>query len=131
MDKAGKKIHVLMIPSWYIPQGGQFCRNQALALCEKGVIANILANVSLSWKKYGLKAFRFPWKFYSSNEDGLIVFRFFSRSIPFLKKTNGILWSWQTLVMFDKYCKKYGKPDIIHVHSVLWGGYAAYLINKK
>ena len=126
-----KTKHILMIPSWYLPQGGQFCRNQAQALNEYGIQTNILANVSLSWMKYRKKIFQFPWRSFTSQEDGLIVFRYFSRSIPLFHKINGILWSWQTLYLFDKYCKQYGKPDIIHVHSVLWAGYAAYLINKK
>lgn len=120
-----------MLPSWYLPEGGQFCRNQAQTLCEKGIKANILANVSLSWRKYKYKAFRFPWFSFTSNEDRLIVFRFFSRGIPFFNNINGILWSWQTVRLFNKYCKQFGKPDLIHVHSVLWGGYAAYLIHKR
>jgi len=120
-----------MLPSWYIPNGGQFCRNQAQALCEKGIQANILANVFMSIKKQGKLLLKFPWFPYSSKEDEIIVYRNFFIAIPFLKITNGLLWSWKTLRMFDKYCTKYGKPDLIHVHSVLWGGYAAYLINKK
>ena len=120
-----------MLPSWYIPHGGYFCRDQAQILCEKGIKANVLANVSISLRKYRLKTFVFPWRFFTSYEDQLIVFRFFTRAIPFLNKTNGIIWSWLTVFMFNKYCKIFGKPDIIHVHSVLWGGYAAYLINKK
>ena len=123
--------HILMIPSWYMPEGGQFCRNQAQVLKEQGIQANVLANVSLSWRKYRQKIFQFPWFSFTNQEDGLIVFRNYFRWLPFFNKTNGILWSWQTVRLFDKYCIQYGKPDIIHVHSVLWGGYAAYLINKK
>jgi glycosyltransferase involved in cell wall biosynthesis len=131
MEDSVKKTHILLLPSWYLPNGGQFCRNQAQALVGKGIKANVLANVSISFRKYGFKAFRLPWNFHTSKEDGLVVFRFFSRSIPYFKKLDSILWCWQTLLMFNRYCKTYGKPDLIHVHSVLWGGYAAYLINKK
>jgi glycosyltransferase involved in cell wall biosynthesis len=131
MNKTENKIHILMLPSWYLPHGGHFCRNQAQALTENGVKVNILANVSISWIKYGKKIFKFRWLPYTSIEDGLVVERFFSRNIPYFKKPNGLLWSWQTLWLYDKYVKKHGKPDLIHVHSVLWGGYAAYLINKK
>lgn len=123
--------HVLLLPSWYLPEGGQFCRNQAQALCEMGIKANVLANVTLSWKKYKKQIFKFPWFSYTSNEDNIIVYRFFHRTIPFIKKMNGLLWSWQTVRLFIKYKKKHGTPDLIHVHSVLWGGYAAYLIQKK
>ena len=33
--------------------------------------------------------------------------------------------------MVESYFAAYGKPDLIHVHSVLWGGYAAKLIKDK
>ena len=131
METNQKKIHILLIPSWYLPEGGQFCRNQAQLLCERGIKVNILANVSISWKKYGLKSLTFPWFSFTSKEDGLLVFRKFSLRIPRLKALNGILWSWQTVKMFDKYVKENGQPDLTHAHSVLWGGYAAYLIYKK
>jgi L-malate glycosyltransferase len=131
MTTIQKDKHILLLPSWYLPEGGQFCRNQAQILCEHGVKANILANVSIPWRKYGWKSLKFPWFSFTSKEEGLLVFRKFSLRIPRLKAFNGILWSWQTLSMFDQYVKENGKPDLIHVHSVLWGGYAAYLINKK
>ena len=120
-----------MLPSWYIPEGGQFCRNQAQVLCKKGLNVNVLANVSISWKKYKFQSFIFPWKTFASEEDGLLVLRKFTRTFPFFRRLNGLIWSWRTLKAFDKYVIIYGKPDLIHVHSVLWGGYAAYLIQKK
>jgi len=131
MKYSNSKGHILMIPSWYLPEGGQFCRNQAQIVTDRGLKANVLANVSLSWKKYKFRNLTFPWHSYTSNEDGLVVFRKFTRRIPILKKINGLWWSWNTLHLFNKYCKIHGVPDLIHVHSVLWGGYAAYLIYKK
>jgi len=131
MRSIKKGIHILLLPSWYIPEGGQFCRNQAKMLCDKELKVSILANVQLSFRKYKFKIFQFPWRSFTCNEDGLLVFRYFWRSIPFFNKINGILWSWQTFYLFNKYCKEHGTPDIIHVHSVLWGGYAAYLIHRR
>lgn len=125
------KKHILILPSWYLPEGGDFSRIQAQILKENGFKGDILANVSISWRKYKLKTFTFQWRSFSSKEDGLLVFRKFSRRIPYLKALNGLIWSWQTVRMFEKYVKKNGNPDLIHVHSVLWGGYAAHLINKK
>jgi glycosyltransferase involved in cell wall biosynthesis len=126
-----ERFHVLMLPSWYIPEGGQFCRNQAQIVCASGVMCNILANVTLSWKKYKWKAFSFSWRNISSYEDNLLVFRTYFRRLPCLNITNGLLWTWKTMRAFEQYCQIYGKPDLIHVHSVLWGGYAAYRIKKK
>ena len=127
-----KKSHVLHLPSWYLPEGGQFCRNQVQALNEDGnVHASILANVTISIKKYGLKTFLFPKKFFLSNEDGIEVYRNYHISLPYFKKRDGVNWAKETLKMYESYCDKFGTPDIIHVHSVLWGGYAAKLIKAK
>lgn len=125
-------LKVLMLPSWYLPEGGQFCRNQAQVLCEMGIQADVLANVTISIRKYGfLNALSFIQRPRFVSEDGLTVMRNYHISFPFFKKLDGLWWSWKTFRLFKKYCKRKGEPDIIHVHSVLWGGYAAYLIKKR
>jgi glycosyltransferase involved in cell wall biosynthesis len=43
----------------------------------------------------------------------------------------GRIWSYITLKLFEKYIKKYGKPDIIHAHNGLWAGYASAKIKQK
>lgn len=131
MNKKIEDIHILKLPSWYLPEGGQFCRNQAQALNAIGIKTNILANVSLSVTKYKKRYFTLPWSSFESKEDGLLVFRHYYRHLPMLNKQNGLRWTSKTLKIFEKYIAKYGKPDLIHVHSVLWGGYAAYLIKQK
>ena len=46
-----RKLHILHLPSWYLPEGGQFCRNQVQALNENGdVYAAVMANVIISIK---------------------------------------------------------------------------------
>ncbi len=127
-----RKLHILHLPSWYLPEGGQFCRNQVQALNENGdVYAAVMANVIISIKKYGLNAFRFPTKFFLSREDNIDVFRNYHISLPFFKKRDSLKWAKETLKMVESYFAAYGKPDLIHVHSVLWGGYAAKLIKDK
>jgi glycosyltransferase involved in cell wall biosynthesis len=131
MNKKIEDIHILKLPSWYLPEGGQFCRNQAQALNAIGIKTNILANVSLSVKKYKKRYFTLPWSSFESKEDNLLVYRHYYRHLPMLNKHNGLRWANKTLKIFEQYMDKYGKPDLIHVHSVLWGGYAAYLIKQK
>ncbi|MHB9056608.1 MAG: glycosyltransferase [Paludibacteraceae bacterium] len=127
-----KKLHILHLPSWYLPEGGQFCRNQVQALNETGeVYASILANVTISTRKYGLKSFLFPKNFFLSHEDDMDVFRNYHISLPRLKKRDALNWSKETLKMIESYFKQFGKPDLIHVHSVLWAGYAAKLVKEK
>ena len=52
-------------------------------------------------------------------------------SFPFFKIRDAGNWSSETLKMFEAYCLQFGKPDLLHVHSVLWAGYAASLIKEK
>lgn len=125
------EYRVLILPSWYLPEGGEFCLDQALFLKERGVKVHILANVTLPWKKYKLKALTSPWNAFESTEKGILVYRNYYRRIPGLDKANIIGWSKATLKLFDKYVKRYGKPDIIHAHSCMWAGYAAALIKEK
>ena len=37
----------------------------------------------------------------------------------------------KTEKVFKRYVSEYGKPDIIHAHSALMGGYMAYLLSKR
>lgn len=131
MSNPVKPYRILQIPSWYLPEGGQFCKDQAIFLKEKGVEVHILANVMLPWKKYGKKALTLPWKSFTSVEDGILTYRYYYRRLPGQNKANIVCWCRRTVKLFDEYVKKYGKPDLIHVHSSTWGGYAAYLIKKK
>lgn len=131
MSNPLKPYRILQLPSWYLPEGGEFCRDQSLFLKRKGLEVHILANVALPWKKYKLKALTFPWHSFESMEDGLLTFRYYYRRIPKLDKANILAWSKRTMILFDEYVKIYGKPDLIHAHSCMWGGYAAYLIKQK
>lgn len=132
MTSPSQKLHILHLPSWYLPEGGQFCRNQVGELHKHGVNARVLANVNISLKKYGFASgFKFRRGVFLSYEDDIQVFRHFHFSFPFFKKIDSRLWVKKTLEIFEKYVKKFGRPDVIHVHSVLWGGYAAKLIKDK
>jgi len=126
-----KKLHILKLPSWHIPQGGGFVRNQTQTLKEKGLIVNILENASLAIRIDKAKYFTLPYNTFLSEEDGLIFFRHFFRDLPKLHKINAKRWIKSTFNFFEKYQKIFGKPDLIHVHSSIWGGYAAYLIKEK
>ncbi|MDR1678798.1 MAG: glycosyltransferase family 4 protein [Prevotellaceae bacterium] len=124
-------MKVLQLPSWYLPEGGQFVLNQSKALQEQGIDVHMLANVVLPWRKYKFGIFRFPCKAFFTNENGILHYRCFSRRIPFTDKKNIEKWTNKTVKLFDEYAKKYGTPDIIHAHSSMWAGYAAALIKEK
>jgi len=131
-----KKLHILKLPSWYTsnfaPIGGRFVADQAQILKSKGVETNVLANVSLTIKNDKAEYFILPYRAFLSEENGLSVFRHYFRCLPkFPKPFNAKRWIKSTLKLFEKYQAQFGKPDLIHVHSAIWGGCAAALIKEK
>ena len=99
-----KKLHVLHLPSWYLPEGGQFCRNQVQALNENyGIYAAILANVTISIRKYRIEAFKFPKKFFMVHEDDIDVFRNYHISLPFFKTIDNLNWVKEIMKMIESY----------------------------
>ncbi|MCR4664515.1 MAG: glycosyltransferase [Paludibacteraceae bacterium] len=127
-------MRVLLLPAWYLPEGGQFVRHQALALREQGVEVHILANVTLGWRKYkwnGLDVASYPLTPFFTEEDGISVLRSFTRPVPKASVINIRLWTRRTLRMYDTYVRRFGHPDLIHAHSATWAAYAAALIKKK
>ncbi len=127
--------HILIIPSWY-PQfsgdiGGSFFREQAIALRKAGYQVGViypqirsLKNIkSILKKPYGLTL---------ENDEGVNTFRWYTVNyIPKSKKYNKTHWIKVALELFDTYVKNFGKPDIIHVHSMLYAGYVAQTIKIK
>ena len=126
-------MSVLELPSWYLPQGGQFVRHQAMALREQGIEVAILANVTMPWRKYIRHAFDglYPMRPFFTEEDGIPNLRHYFRPLPKCEIQNIRLWAKQTARLYDLYVSRYGHPDIIHVHSSTWGAYAASLIKRK
>lgn len=127
--------HILIIPSWY-PQfsgdiGGSFFREQAIALRKAeyrvGVIypqIRSLKNIkSILKKPYGLTV---------ENDEGVNTLRWYTANyFPKVKGYNKNHWIKVALRLFELYVKKFGKPDIIHVHSMLYAGYVAKIIESK
>lgn len=128
-------MHILIIPSWY-PQfsgdiGGSFFREQAIALrkaeYQVGVIypqIRSLKNIkSILKKPYGLAV---------EIDEGVNTLRWYTANyIPKNKSYNKSHWIKIALKLFDTYVEQFGKPDIIHVHSMLYAGFAAQLIYEK
>jgi glycosyltransferase involved in cell wall biosynthesis len=124
-------MRILQLPSWYLPEGGQFCLNQSLALQERGIEVHILANVVLPWRKYKFSVLRYPFNSFFTVENDIPMYRYYSWKYPFVDIPNIEKWTKKTVNLFDQYKEKYGMPDIIHVHSSMWGGYTAALIKEK
>lgn len=125
---------VLIIPSWYPTEEnnilGIFFKEQAAALkkhgCEVTVLypeIRTLRSYSSSWKQ-GVQI---------AEEDGLKVYRYKTYNplparVPF---SNAFVFYNRLKKLYKEMVRKDGKPDIIHAHSVLWGGWAAAKIAEE
>ncbi|MBN1463377.1 MAG: glycosyltransferase [Paludibacteraceae bacterium] len=124
-------MKIVQLPSWYLPEGGQFCLHQSLALQDAGIEVHILANVVLPWRKYKLSLLKYPFNAFFTKENNIPIYRYYSWKFPFVDEPNIKKWAHKTVRLFDAYQKEHGLPDIIHAHSSMWAGYAASLIKEK
>lgn len=126
-------MHILLIPSWYKtvkePFMGTFFEEQARALIRLGHQVGILyPEYSPLSNFFGIKDVNN--EFYDDN--GLPTYTINVQSkIPRLRKLS--YWSFGKTVnkIFEEYISKYGTPDVIHAHSIFFGGIAAKFIAKQ
>ena len=124
-------MHILEIPSFFTPYGGEFCLEQAKALKALGHEVRILSNVQLGIT-IGLKDYLLlPYRRDEYQCDGITICRSFQRGVPRMIHHNMMRWVTIVESMFRDYVRRYGKPDIIHAHCAKWAGYAAMKICQK
>ena len=124
-------MHILEIPSFFTPYGGEFCLDQAKALKAVGHEVRILSNVQLGFSIGGKDYFVLPSCRYEHEKDGITVYQSFERGVPKAVRWNMKKWVAIVCDMFDDYVARYGKPDILHAHCAKWAGYAAMKISQK
>ena len=124
-------MHILEIPSFFTPYGGEFCLDQAKALKAVGHEVRILSNVQLALTIGAKDYFSLPYRFYEHEMDGITVCQSFQRGVPKAIRWNAKRWVAVVCQMFDDYVARYGKPDILHAHCAKWAGYAAMKIGRK
>lgn len=125
------RMHILEIPSFFMPYGGEFCLDQAKALKEQDHKVRILSNVQLSIKRDLDGYLSLPFGREEHVMDGITVIQSYQRGIPKVVKPNVNRWVKIVQSMFRKYVAKYGQPDVLHAHCAKWAGYAAMLISKE
>lgn len=123
-------MHILEIPSFFTPYGGEFCLEQAKALMALGHEVRILSNVQLGVSIKGKDYMVLPFYRYEHQRDGILIYQSFQRGLPRMIHHNVMRWVSIVESMFQDYVKKYGIPDILHAHCAKWGGYAAMKISK-
>ena len=124
-------MHILEIPSFFTPYGGEFCLDQAKALKAVGHEVRVLSNVQLALTIGAKDYFSLPYRFYEHEMDGITICQSFQRGVPKAIRWNAKRWVAIVCQMFDDYVARYGKPDILHAHCAKWAGYAAMKIGRK
>ena len=124
-------MHILEIPSFFTPYGGEFCLDQASALARLEHEVRILSNVQLSLTISPKGYLSFPFRRYLHEMNGITIYQSFQRGIPKQVKWNVERWVAIVCDMFDDYVARYGKPDILHAHCAKWAGYAAMKIAQQ
>ncbi|HOT89788.1 MAG TPA: glycosyltransferase family 4 protein, partial [Bacteroidales bacterium] len=129
-------MHVLIIPSWYKtdkePFLGTFFEEQARMLQRKGIKVGILYPLH---QKSFIKSFTSSFVSRTAFDDkGL--YTLYSKTKPWLPTLMGNYLNKIGIVKyayssFLAYCKINGTPDIIHSHSIYWGGVVAHYISQK
>lgn len=130
-------MHVLIIPSAYpteeFPLSSIFYKEQALAIKEQGHKVGVIFSETRRVSKISYNMLtKNHFQIDKYDEDGLITYRLHGWNIFTMRGYAGInLWVKQSLKLFEKYISSEGVPDIIHVHSALYGGLAALQIKNK
>lgn len=124
-------MHILEIPSFFPPYGGEFCLEQAKALAAQGHEVRIVSNVQLGVTG-GVRPFvSLPFTRFEHEMDGIVVYQSYQRGCPKAVRYNVRRWVAIVRSMVREYITKYGRPDMLHAHCVKWAGYAVMLLSRE
>lgn len=128
-------MNILIIPSWYpaTPHdiNGSFFREQAIALKRAGLHVGVIYPQLISLRNWS-SLLRAGQTLRSQVDEGVPTYRSPRMNLfPRIPRGIDFLWRNNGLRLFDHYCKKHGRPDLIHVHSMLHAGSLAYEIKAR
>lgn len=127
-------MHILIIPSWYpvtpVDPGGSFFREQAQALVRNGCRVGVIYPQHRSLRQW-TSAFIGKYGISEESDVGLTTLRYHGMNwFPRFPIFGGRYWVRHAEKLYIDYIKKYGKPDLIHAHSLLHAGRAALHISR-
>jgi len=128
-------VRVLVFPSWYPPDGGSFFVEQIQALQKIGIKdISVLYAEPVGLRKIfsnGFKSTIRKFRIERNEEFGIITIRKKYYQLPKFQLVNLYLQTKAFLCLFDQFQKDNRMPDVIHVHSAVWAGWAAYKIKQR
>lgn len=127
------ELHVLKIPSWYPtkfnPISGIFFQDQAIELTKFNIKVGIIYSHLLSAKNANFSSILKKRNTEITGENGLNVLRTWRWAIPKFHRFNRKLWEKDIMRLLEIYISYYGRPHIIHAHSIIWAGVVAQKIS--
>jgi glycosyltransferase involved in cell wall biosynthesis len=128
---------IVVLPSFYPMKlnyvRGNFFEEQTRLLKRKGADVTIIFNENRSLKSFTLKKLKhiyFQTQF--ELEDNLPVLRRLAWNVVPTKFALGqSIWIKSSIKLVEIYIKKYGKPDLFHVHCAINAGSVALYFKKK
>lgn len=128
-------MRILVLPSWYPPDGGEFFRQQSHSVSRQGhVVKVIVCNATsirtpLKWLKSAVSLF--VGKFTDDQDGAIEVVRMNYPSVPFFHVISQYLFVCAVERCFNALLERSFKPDLVHVHSLIWAGIAARRLRQK
>ena len=124
-------IKVLVLPSWYLPDGGGFFKDHAETLHHENFQVDVLVNRVLGLSSHSISEIIASRRIKEGIEGPLKVIRCGCLRWPKLDKRNVKAWISKYLSLYNYYVEKHGAPDIIIAHSSIWAGFVAARIKEK
>lgn len=129
-------MHILIVPSWYPtterPINGIFFREQAIALSKAGHKVGVIFPERKSIKELRFERKYWTRKIEAVDDQGVVTFRSYGWYwFPRVPYANAELFVRDGLRLYSRYAKDFGHPDIIHAHSMLYGGVLAATIRDR
>lgn len=118
-------MHILELPSFFRPHGGNFCLEQSRALKSLGHDVRILSCTQLAVTTDRFFYFNSPRGCWWEDIDGIDCYLSFVHGVPKMVRMNQQRWVARVLSMYADYKERFGRPDLIHAHCSKWAGVAA------
>ena len=111
-------MHIVVIPSFFPPYGGEFCLEQSKALHDMGHEVRIISNVQLSIRKSLREFLFFDYQRRFTTMQGIPLYQSYMRGVPMTIRPNVNRWVKIVRSMYKDYVSLYGRPDILHAHLI-------------
>ena len=126
---------ILLIPSWFPsstnPGLGIFFLRQAEALAARGHDVTVLS-IQLRSLLEVRNLISSGYGFLTEKVNGVKVIKYVGVSFPNrFPAVNAWFWAFYGRILFRKYLKSFGIPDLIHVHAMIYGGVLALRIHEE